>query len=225
MAQPSDTTKAEYPFGPQQVTKDPFWAPASVIGLAGFGTTTMLAGIAIASNATSGTNWGVGNPVVFPMAMAFGGTAQFFAGVVMLRRGEIFPGSAFVGYGAFWWAFTILLGGFNIGQSTAVLGVGNYDVAWFMLVWLLWTLTFAINAHKHGPGITVVFYLLALAFLLLVIDFGMLAHTSPFALSSVSNGLWSATGIVTFIDGLAAWYVATGIVTAAHHDGRKVLPY
>ncbi len=212
MAMPST---AEAPFT-QRESKDPFWAPATVLGLAGFGTTTMLAGVAIASN---GANWGVDNGVVFPMALAFGGTTQFVAGLVMLRRGEIFPGSAFVGYGAFWWAFTIFLSGL-LGTGFAGGPTASYDIMWFMIIWFLWTLSFLINANKHGWGIFGVFLLLDLAFLLLSIDFGILGggHT-------VSNGLWEATGIETFIDGFLAWYVATGVLTAAHHDGRKVLPF
>ncbi len=196
-------------------TKDPFWAPASVVGLCGFGTTTMIAGMAIASN---GANWGVDNGAVFPMALAFGGSAQFAAGIIMLRRGEIFPGSAFCGYGAFWWAFTLFLSGFT---GDAAFGpTAPYDIAWFMVVWALFTFTFAINAHYHGWGITFVFWTLVIAFILLAIDFGTLGagHT-------VSKGLWEASGIDTFICGFAAWYVATGIITAQHHKGRKVLPF
>jgi len=195
-------------------TKDPFWALASVIGLCGFGLTTMIAGMAIASN---GPNWGVGNGAVFPMAIAFGGTAQFLAGAIMLRRGEIFPGSAFVSFGAFWWAFTMLA---NPHASVLFGAAGPYGIMWFMIVWAMFTLSFAINAHYHGPTITFVFWSLLLAFVLLAIDFGMLgANKAP------SSGLWEASGIVTFVCGAAAWYAATGALTAAHHGGRKVLPY
>jgi uncharacterized protein len=196
-------------------TKDPFWAPATIVGLTGFGTTTMLAGMAIASN---GANWGVDNGAVFPMALAFGGSAQFVAGVVMMRKGEIFPGSAFMGFGAFWWAFTLMLSGLTGDVNIAA--TAPYDVAWFMIVWMLFTLSFAINSHYHGMGITFVFWTLVLAFLLLAIDFSIAGSGHV-----VSKGLWEATGIETFICGLAAWYTATGVLTAAHHGGKKVLPY
>ncbi|HTT72636.1 MAG TPA: acetate uptake transporter [Thermoplasmata archaeon] len=216
MATPATTATVEAPFDQTQ-SKDPFWAPASVVGLCGFGTTTMIAGMAIATN---GINWGVSNGAVFPMALAFGGSAQFVAGIIMLRRGEIFPGSAFMGYGAFWWAFTLFLSGLTGPTSGFGPGGGTYDIAWFMVVWALFTLTFAINSHYHGPGITFVFWTLVLAFVLLAIDFGMVgAGQTP------SNGLWEATGIDTFICGFAAWYVATGIITAQHHKGKKVLPF
>jgi uncharacterized protein len=204
----------EAPFDQAQ-SKDPFWAPASVVGLCGFGTTTMIAGMAIASN---GVNWGVDNGAVFPMALAFGGSAQFVAGVIMLRRGEIFPGSAFCGYGAFWWAFTLFLSGLTGDKAFGP--TAPYDIAWFMVVWALFTLTFAINSHYHGPGIAFIFWTLVLAFVLLAIDFGMVGSGHL-----PSNGLWEATGIDTFICGFAAWYVATGIITAQHHKGKKVLPF
>ena len=192
--------------------KDPFWAPTSVIGLCGFGMTTMLAGMAIASN---GPHWGVSNTAVYPMAMAFGGTAQFGAGLIMLRRNEIFPGSAFVSFGAFWWAFTLLTSGLVAWTS-----VGSYDVMWFMVVWAMFTFSFALNAHYHGPAIMFVFWSLLVAFVLLAVDFGLVG-----AGKTVGSGLWEVTGIVTFICGAAAWYAATGILTAAHHGGKKVLPY
>ena len=195
-------------------SKDPFWALASVIGLCGFGLTTMLAGIAIASN---GPNWGVANGAVFPMALAFGGAAQLVAGVIMLRRGEIFPGSAFVSYGAFWWAFTLLAN----PHATALLGTaGPYGVMWFMIVWAMFTFSFAINAHYHGPVIGFVFWSLLVAFILLAIDFGTLGASKV-----PSNGLWEVSGVVTFVCGVSAWYAATAVLTAAHHGGKKVLPY
>jgi len=195
-------------------SKDPFWAPLSVVGLCGFGMTTMLAGMAIASQ---GPKWGVTNAAVFPMAMAFGGTAQFVAGIVMARRGEIFPGSAFMSFGAFWWAFTLLGSGLIASSLGAT---GAYDLMWFMIVWAMFTLSFAINAHYHGPVLAFVFWSLLVAFILLAIDYGTLgAGKTP------SNGLWEASGIVTFVCGAAAWYAATGILTAAHHGGKKVLPY
>jgi len=196
------------------MTKDPFWAPATVVGLCGFGLTTMLAGVAIASN---GPNWGVTNAAVFPMAMAFGGTAQFAAGIIMARRGEIFPASAFLGYGAFWWAFTLLVSGLIAPSLGAA---GAYDVMWFMIVWTMFTFSFAINAHYHGPAIAFVFWSLLVAFILLAIDFGTLGASKV-----PSNGLWEASGIVTFICGASAWYAATATLTAAHHGGKKVLPY
>jgi uncharacterized protein len=196
-----------------EASKDPFWAPASVVGLTGFGMTTMLAGLQVASG---GTNWNVGTAPVLSMAMAFGGSAQFVAGLIMMRRGEIFPGSAFLGFGAFWWAFTLMTSGI-LGTLG---GAGLYGVAWFMVVWAMFTFSFAINSHYHGPAIAFVFWTLVLAFILLAVLFGMVGagHTP-------SKGFFEASGIEIFICGASAWYAATAILTSHHHGGKKVLPY
>ncbi len=180
----------------------------------------MLAGMNVATNGAH--SWGVGSAPVLSMALAFGGAAQFIAGLIMMRRGEIFPGSAFMGYGAFWFAFTFLVSGVFVNTSSvdALGAAGAYGVAWFMVVWAMWTFSFAINSHYHGIGIAFVFWTLVLAFILLAVDFGLTG-----AGKTVSNGLWQATGIETFICGAAAWYVATGVLTSHHHGGKKVIPY
>lgn len=196
------------------------WANPAVLGLMGFGTTTMLAGMAVASN---GPNWGVSNNVVYAMAIFFGGIAQIIAGIIALRKGEIFPGTAFLGYGAFWLAFVTLLGGLQIGPyAISTNGVlAPWNVAWFMVIWAMFTFAFAINSHKHGVGIAFVFWTLTIAFIMLAVDFGMLIGQG----TTVSSGQWEASGIEIFIVGLAAWYVATGILTSAHYGGKKVIPY
>ncbi|MFZ0699669.1 MAG: acetate uptake transporter [Thermoplasmata archaeon] len=200
------------------------WANPAVLGLMGFGTTTILAGMAVASNATSNglSLYGVSNAPVYAMAIFFGGIAQLIAGIVALRKGEIFPGTAFVGYGSFWLAFVALLGGFSFLNLGPPAGPGaNWDVAWFFVVWALFTFAFAINSHKHGVGIAVVFWTLFIAFVLLAADFGMLFGQS----ATVSSSLWQATGFEIVFTGLAAWWVATGVLTSAHYGGKKVIPY
>ncbi len=54
-----------------------------------------------------------GEPVVIPLAMAFGGTAQIIAGIMEFKTGNVFGATAFTSYGAFWWWFAllVLLGG------------------------------------------------------------------------------------------------------------------
>ena len=41
-------------------------------------------------------------PVVFGVALMFGGLAQFVGGVIQLRMGNTFGGMLFCGFGAFW---------------------------------------------------------------------------------------------------------------------------
>ena len=59
-----------------------WWANPAVVGLMGFGTTTMATGLHNVGY------WNAGPTLA--LAIAFGGTAQFVAGVVDLRKGSIF---------------------------------------------------------------------------------------------------------------------------------------
>lgn len=205
--------------------KPEWWASPSVVGLMGFGTTTMIAGLSnLPRPYVDGFN---NNWVVFGMALAFGGIAQLIAGLIALRKGNLFAGSAFVGYGAFWISFTFMLSSFVNLAGT----VGNpptpapvfYGVAGFAFIWALFTFSFMINAIKHGWGITMVFVFLFISFVLLVVKFWSLAAdgaNSPFFGSGVDN--WIVGGII-ILTGVIAWYVATAILTNWNY-GRKVLP-
>ena len=209
---------------PRVEEKPEWWGTPAVVGLMGFGTTTMIAGL---SNLPAPySNGFAGNWVVYGMALAFGGTAQFAAGLVALRKGNVFAGSAFIGYGAFWIAFTLMLTQF-VGQSG--ISATNpvpifYGVSGFAFIWMLFTLTFLINAPKHGMVLTGVFFFLTIAFLLLVIKFWQIAsniaatptYTIPTAEAWVVGG-W------IFFTGLLAWYLATADLTNWNY-GRKVLP-
>jgi succinate-acetate transporter protein len=74
------------------------------LGLVGFGLTTVLLSIVNAGLLPSTA----GTIVVIPLAMAFGGTIQFFAGLLEFRNGNTFGTVAFSSYGAFWWWFALL---------------------------------------------------------------------------------------------------------------------
>ena len=50
-----------------------------------------------------------GEPVVIPLALAFGGLMQIFAGAFEFKLGNTFGMTAFLSYGAFWWWFAFLL--------------------------------------------------------------------------------------------------------------------
>lgn len=208
--------------------KPEWWASPAVVGLMGFGTTTMLAGL---SNlpAPYGAGFGnvspsagpvVGNWTVFGMAIAFGGIAQLIAGLIGLRKGNLFAGSAFIGYGSFWLAFTLMLNGWLGGAAAAGSPVA-YGVAGFAFIWMLFTFAFLINAPKHGWGILLVFLFLFIAFILLVVKFYSLASGAT-TFNPDQGANWAVGGEIIF-DGFLAWYVATADLTNWNY-GRKVLP-
>ena len=92
-----------------------------VVGLAGFGLTTMLLQF-------HNVGWcGVG-PII-ALAFVFGGLAQMVAGFQEFKCGNNFGYSAFVSYGAFWISLGVIfmLNHFNIYRSE------TKDVGWFLV--------------------------------------------------------------------------------------------
>ena len=175
-----------------------WWANPAVVGLMGFGTTTMATGLHNVGY------WNAGPTLA--LAIAFGGTAQFVAGVVDLRKGSIFGGSAFMSYGAFWWSLFALL----YVQPNAGLKAGANEQFGFFFVWTLFTLAFCIAVQGVGKYLAVLFWLLLLAFVLL---------------DGVTLGIVPAplAGWEIFVVGLLAWYIATATLANTVY-GRKVLP-
>jgi hypothetical protein len=175
------------------------WANPAVIGLMGFGMTTMVTGL---SNVAG---LGIGFHSALSLAFIWGGIAQFIAGIIAMKKGEIFAGSAFTGYGSFWIALYLFL--YVVPGTPA-----TNDLLAFWFVWTLFTFTFLIVSWKHGPGIFTVFLLLFIGFLLLD------------AIAAGVTGITTLTGYEIFLDGLIAWYVATAIVVEAHFR-KKILPF
>jgi uncharacterized protein len=217
-AESMETARGMEEAPPKVEEKPEWWASPAVVGLMGFGTTTMIAGL---SNLPQPyVNGFAGNWVVFGMAAAFGGIAQLIAGLIALRKGNMFAGSAFMGYGAFWLAFTLMLNVFvtPVASSGSVI---YYGVAGFAFIWMLFTFTFLINSPKHGWGIFMVFLFLFIAFLLLTVKFySIAAGQTTFTGDNAAN--WAVGGEIIF-DGFVAWYVATADLTNWNY-GRKVLP-
>lgn len=176
-----------------------WWANPAVVGLMGFATTTMATGLHTVGY------WEAGP--MLALAIAFGGTAQFIAGIVDLRKGSIFGGSAFMSYGAFWWAIFVLA---YVLPKTGI-AVGPKDQLGFFLMWTLFTLSFFIASFKVGNHLSALFGLLLLAYILLDL----------MVLGAVPKPV---VGWEIFITGLAAWYIATAILVNGVH-GRKLLPH
>ncbi len=175
-----------------------WWANPAVVGLMGFALTTMATGLSIMGF------WG-GQPTLC-LALAFGGTAQFIAGVVDLRKGNLFGGSAFMSYGAFWWAV------FLKDAVLPLMGVKTTPAgdAGFALMWFLFTFAFMIASFKVGKFLSALFVLLWIAFgLLILLPLGMIPA--------------KPVGVEVFVTGLLAWYIAMAeVVNTAY--GKKVLP-
>jgi uncharacterized protein len=175
-----------------------WWANPAVVGLMGFALTTMATGLHNVGY------WAAGPTLA--LALAYGGTAQFIAGIVDLRKGSIFGGSAFMSYGAFWWSLFLLL---YVQPKTGV-PAGHSEELGFFLVWTLFTFAFCIAVQKIGKFLAVLFWLLLLAFILL--DFVVVGKCpAPVA------------GWEIFITGFVAFYIAMATLVNTVY-GKKVLP-
>ena len=183
-----------------------WWANPAIIGLMGFALTTMATGLHHAGF------WG-GGPTL-ALAIAFGGTAQFIAGIVDLRKGSIFGGTAFTSYGAFWWCVFFL----SFVLPTAGVKVTAMDEFGFFLMWTLFTLALLLAVPKVGKYLTVLFVLLFIGFCLLD------AFTYGVATGADMSGFRVGMGWELFITGLLAWYIAMAELVNTVY-GRQVLPH
>ena len=175
------------------------------LGLVGFGVTTVLL-----SSINAGLLPVAGEPVVIPLAMAFGGTAQIIAGIMEFKTGNVFGATAFTAYGAFWWWFAllILLGSNHIlDLSSAGSAIGVCLLLWGVFTMGLWVSTFRLSKLLFA-----IFTTLWIAFFLL--GFGALLP---------NPGLHTAGGWVGLLCGSLAMYGSFALVTNATY-GREVIP-
>jgi succinate-acetate transporter protein len=170
-----------------------------VVGLAGFGLTTLLLQF-------HNVGWiGVG-PVV-SMAFVFGGMAQLIAGYQEFKVGNNFGYSAFVSYGAFWISLGVIfmLNHFNVYHSSTA------DLGWFLNAWTLYTFIMWIPAMRIHTAMAITFTLLLIGFLLLDI-----AH---FGYPEMTR--WA--GYELMLCALSALYMMAHVIYAQVF-GRNVLP-
>jgi succinate-acetate transporter protein len=170
-----------------------------VVGLAGFGLTTLLLQF-------HNVGWiGVG-PVV-SMAFVFGGMAQLIAGYQEFKVGNNFGYSAFVSYGAFWIALGVIfmLNHFNVYHSSTT------DLGWFLNAWTLYTFIMWIPAMRIHTAMAITFTLLLIGFILLDI-----AH---FGYPEMTR--WA--GYELMLCALSALYMMAHVIYAQVF-GRNVLP-
>jgi uncharacterized protein len=175
------------------------------LGLIGFGLTTVLL-----SSINAGLLPAAGEPVVIPLAMAFGGTAQIIAGIMEFRTGNVFGATAFTSYGAFWWWFAllILLGNnklLDLSGATPAIGL-------CLLLWGVFTLGLWISTFRLSRLIFLIFLTLWIAFFLLG---GGAVLGNP--------TLHMLGGWVGLICGALAMYGSFALVANATY-GREVAP-
>jgi succinate-acetate transporter protein len=182
----------------------PVIADPGPLGLAAFALTTF-----VLSMINSGLVDKTAVPVVFGLALAYGGVAQLLAGMWEFRKGNTFGATAFSSFGAFWISYWALVTFFlkDIPASEAGAAVGLYLIAWG-----IFTAYMFIASLRTTAAIAVVFILLAVTFFLL-----------GFGEANASSGIAKLGGWVGLATAIAAWYASFAGVTNSTF-GKVVLP-
>jgi succinate-acetate transporter protein len=194
-----ETARAQQAGGLGGLVADP--AP---LGLAGFALTTF-----VLSMFNAGLVSDKGEPVVFGLALAYGGVAQLLAGMWEFKNNNAFGATAFSSFGAFWLSFWAFEQFFAKGIPAADLGhaVGLYLIGWGIFTAYMWVASFRVSVAVN------------LVFLLLTVTFALLGIGE----SGAHTDIVKAGGYVGLATAAAAWYASFAVVTNKTF-GRIVLP-
>jgi uncharacterized protein len=181
------------------ITADP-----GPLGLAAFAMTTFVLSV-FNTNLLSATM----AAAVLPLALFYGGAAQFVAGMWEFRNGNTFGAVAFSSFGAFWLSFwfytTRVVPNLPAADAHKATGV-------FLLGWTIFTAYMTIASLRTSGAVAAVLVALTLTFLFLTIGaFGN------------STNMTKVGGWLGFVTALLAWYASFAAVTNATFK-RTVLP-
>ncbi len=196
-----DPTRAVAP--PTDVTASSIADPAP-LGLAGFALTTF-----VLSMFNAGLVDKRALPIVFGLALAYGGVAQLLAGMWEFRKGNTFGATAFSSFGAFWlsyWAYVTFFAK-QVPAANAGSAVGLFLIAWGIFTAYMWIASFRTTA-----AVNLVFLLLAITFILLGIGE-----------ARGSTGIVKLGGWFGLATAVAAWYASFAGVTNFTF-GREIVP-
>ena len=132
----------------------------AVVGLAGFGMTTLILQF-------HNLGWVEIGPVLW-IGLLFGGFAQLCAGLLEFKTGNNFGFCAFTGYGAFWISLCLyLIYGTNpqLVSAYPVLKFSGHGLGMFLLVWTLYTAILFVPTMKHHTALALLFLTLLLGFI------------------------------------------------------------
>jgi succinate-acetate transporter protein len=170
------------------------------LGLSGFALTTWML-----SMVNAGWYPAAAVPLVLASAFAFGGTAQFAAGLMEMPRGNTFGFVAFCAYGAFWWTFALFVEFFAPNVPPAFIG-------WWLAMWGVFSLFMWVGTLALNRALQAIFFVLVITFFLLA--------AADLLANPVLKHAGGYTGLLTAV--LAFYLAAAEIINETH--GRTVLP-
>lgn len=126
-----------------------------------------LLGLALVTLVASSQKLGItdGTAYIIPWAIFLGATAQFLAGMYDFKHNNTFGGTAFCGYGLFW---------FGVGatwwmQATGVIAKGAgfdpHQLGFAFLGYLIFTVYMTVGAMGTNKNLFIIFFLIDLLFL------------------------------------------------------------
>lgn len=211
-APPTMVTSADQPIDvriatlPEQLPFTARIADPGPLGLACFALTTF-----VLSCFNAGLLPATVKPVVFGLALFYGGIVQVIAGVVEYAKGNAFGGVAFCSYGAFWMAFWYLSTHLDLMAQADKADIGR-GVGLFLLAWTIFTAYMFVVSFRTTGALVVTFGVLTAALTALTV--GDLAEQA----GATTLGGW--LGLLT---AALAWYTSfAGLMNAT--AGRVVLP-
>lgn len=199
-----DVETAEDPTAPR-VLHFPRVADPGPLGLAAFALTTFVLSFFNAELAPKS-----GEVIVLPLALAYGGIAQFAAGMWEFRTGNTFGAVAFTSFGAFW----VSLWFFNqfFAEEIKDPGVVGHAVGLYLIAWGIFTTYMFVASLRTTAAVSLVFFLLAITFFLL-----------GFGNRGANADVIKLGGYVGLATAIVAWYASFAVVTNSTF-GRTVLP-
>ena len=171
------------------------------LGLLGFGMTTVLLNLHNAGLLPLSI-------VIVAMGIALGGLAQIIAGIRELKQGNTFGGTAFTAYGLFWWSLVLIW----VNPFESIQASDAISVAWYLLLWGVFTGFMFIGTLKHNRATQVVFGSLTILFVLLAMgDF------------TGNHMITTIAGFEGIFCGLSAIYSAMGQIVNGEF-GKEIIP-
>jgi len=200
------------PAATQAPTRASTIADPGPLGLAAFALTTFVLSVFNAGFI------GTGEAVVLGLALAYGGIAQFAAGMWEFVKGNTFGAVAFASYGAFWVSFWWLID--HVPADTKGRDL-THGLGVYLLAWAIFTAYMFIASLRTTGAVAAVFLFLTATFLFLAI--GAFAMSTANVAAANYNGLYKFGGWLGLITALLAWYASFAAVTNSTFK-RVVLP-